>query len=572
MNSKYVLGINTYPRCNKFKFKKLLTSLLLKPNIQKDFIKKIDNNVLEFTQFLMKLNVSALKSYTNIELNQIINDYLKFKIGLINSSKYLMFIKNSDETYRVKIIFNQDKFEDPKDKDIKEKPKKVMPEIYEYHTFETIEHYNFPNECNIHTEYIIGDDTCQNQEQVILSLFDSYKVIQEYQNLQDDTLTNMINSMLQKGFKFVDTKDIDIEFIIDGIKSYAKNSDMFKNRISRLDYPKLAIDSNKPYSDYLNNLDPIKLTDFENKITHEHENGLSELVSIINDFKDIYAGNVTICGTKYHCNLPINRNIFMSKHQNDYKMFCDDDDLSANLDFKLYNFNLYKRTMYDIYTNMKTMKYIHQYEDIYKIKTPDDYIEFRKQLYQLSKQHNENISFKFNMLDCYCLMSHINYDNDKIIKYENDTSKNNNLNFCMGFWSIIIPPYEIDPFTSIQEVSKEDIVFSQKYTKNTLKNCLYNYIYTGANENEYSRTQIDYNRLLYTEQIKRYCNTHTKSEKFNKGDFYYLFDSVVEWINSNNVESNEFVSDRLFRKIKIEEIDVDEWNDKLSNDDILNTH
>ena len=370
-NAKYILGINTYPRCNKFKLKKLLMSLLLKPNINTKFIKALDANVLEFTQFLMKVNISAIKSYTNQELNQIVNDYLKIKIGLINSSKYLMFIKldnHDNQAYKVKIIFNQDKYEDPDKNDTtkKQKPKKVTPEVYEYHTFETIEHFDFLGDCNIHTEYIISDDTCQSQEQIITSLFDSHTVLHEQPNIKDDTLTNMLNETLKHGFKFVDCKDIDIEFIVDGLKGYTKNSEMFKNRISRLDYPKLAIDSNKPYNDFLNNLDQNKLNEFETKITKEHDEGLKELLQIINDFKDIYAGQTTISGTKYHTNLPINRNIFMSKHQNCYKMFCDDDDLSANLDFKLYNFNLYVRTMNDIYANMKTMKYIKQYEEIYK--------------------------------------------------------------------------------------------------------------------------------------------------------------------------------------------------------------
>ena len=312
-------------------------------------------------------------------------------------------------------------------------------------------------------------------------------------------------------------------------------------------------------------VDKINFDNFKN-----YNENINEVKRIYQEFHEIYS-NSSFQGTKYHTNVMINRNQFLYDYDSKYKFFTDDDDFTCGLE------NYYR--IYQEYENIINEFYkvdIPTYKLLFKILNLNINVpniinnEFRKNIREIFTIQNmaENIYVRYLYViytKCCIFETRFMYKRDN--KY---TLRIKSFSEC----NKIIPPYLPFNFTMIQESASEDCAFTYiHYSNISLNNVLnYNfntYYYFNAACNNYvlldkksSFTINRYNtyKMIIGSNIERYT-------PLNIGRYYYKFDSIVEFINCNNIEELRFVCDKQDRKIKSGDIkDINDWNDKLSRE------
>ena len=401
------LGINCFPGNDKYKFKRLLTSLLVVP-----YFPDALNIGFQINKLVVKLVNELLKrpEYTPEVINKI-------------CSKYVLKILN------------------PKTEMIK-----LPQELNEFNSVP------FSFNMDIDTEFYIitKDKTFLPVIQQVASVIKGWNTVLIYEHLPNkSSIKEMIDYLINNfNFKPISSDKICVEFLVDRTEN----------------------------------------------INQEFEN-------IINEFKSLYKGKVSVCGTVKKTNLMINRNIFMYRHLEDYKIFCDDDDVSADLDSKL--------------------KIVDTYYLYY-----GKYDQFRQEKYEESKEKGKDLTLDYKNLYVYITRSYVKY-----VK---------TIGFANGFYNCIIPNHVVNCFTGINNVYLEDHIFSDIYKHNQL-NCYDLMYYTlDKSKNDYDFNDSDeymfkLNEVNYVKG-RLECNTTDKKKYVNLlNDDKFKYDDTFEYSIDGNI-------------------------------------
>ena len=465
--------------------------------------------------------------------------------------------------------------------------------------------------------------------------FIQFKMIfQKNKDLNSIDYSNIINEILQKeypnGIKisyqtFLELYELQPELFNEDIEKYfnddienLKNENLknenLKNENLKNENPKNENPKNEnPKNENLKNENPenenLKNENLKNKNLKnenpENENlkfknynpNINNVKKVFDEFKKEYP-NSSFQGTKYHTNLMINRNQFLNDFDSKHKIFIDDDDFTCGLEHYYSIYQLYVDYINNNWLNIRN-KII---EICYK---------FRNEFNELNNLMNEILNFKNNnvlkfreIMRNYLLFIDVNNDNyfessRNIIKrlIYSIYMKMNMYNFptmCMNFktnklekclcvcadWSKIMPPYMPINFIMVNDTLCEDVMFSKINFTHTnyfdIKKPIY-YYFMEAHTNHWGTWENCswFEKIHILSYLNLIRPNYFKYVFVNIGRYYYKYDSIIEFSNSNNESELRFVSCRKNRKILIDDIlkkyeNIDKWNDELSKDYLKN--
>ena len=560
MNSVLNIGITCYHGNNKHKFKRMLASLFVTPNIlsYENIVNEYSNLIKIITEKISnnnKTNYELIKLCVKSWFEKGIQFNDEFKITRIDN--YIL-IKNNDTNLQLQ--FNDELI-------------KLILLITDSNSHFSINNDNLFVYNNTLICYV-GQILCCNIVKKYIDLNHKFETIKEY-----------IDDMLQYDFiydKPIPNNLIEFTFLIDGYSGIKYESfERFYHSLQKQLFDKIC--PNEEYISYKlkPDLKSIIKEYFENEYNNTYEN-TSELIGIIQEFKTLTNHVVKINGTKYKNLVQINRNIFMMKHENSFIQFLDDDDFSSSI-FQRYTqamtgINLLiendnRIILIDLITSIeKCRKYIaiKRKQKINLINTYDlmklDYYQFRQ---FMKKYCGELIRFIFNgKIDYKNLTKIYNdkslntlrirfkhlYDEYKSCDMTNQMSgyiyeKRNNI--MSGFWSFTIQPFTLNIFSVIDDLFGEDYIFrSIRDEFKSSTSVLYPYPFYYYLETTNSNGLMNSNKcklmLKWVYNAGLTCNDLNDYEKNNYGSdevcHYYNWDSKIEWFNGVNYNL-EYIAD-----------------------------
>ena len=354
------------------------------------------------------------------------------------------------------------------------------------------------------------------------------------------------------------------------LKEILKNK--MKSNSFKMDYKMFMLEYNNVSKSFLVNQFPLIQNYYDN---------VNNIIKLYKELHNLYP-NSSLEGTKYHVNVMINRNIFL-KDPNYFKIFVDDDDFTNGLDNYNHNINLYKQKIKELFPSIRNsiiacLKNISIKNKTKMKKIPENIIDFQKFIYNYFMKTPINRFDEINNRIIYHEYSkfYINFLSLKLI------SNKFSFNHVYGFWSCIIIPYMLFPIVNVQETSGEDVGFKLSHlynNNNDDKDSLYLYNYLTKSQADYNDDDITH-KHSENSVILNIDNHIFKYDNQNKGRYYYKYDSLVECLKYNDktgdfTESIEFVCERN-RKITKKEIllkyTLEQWNDKLSDEYLLDLH
>lgn len=345
-----------------------------------------------------------------------------------------------------------------------------------------------------------------------------------------------------------------------------------KNNKFKMDYKMFMLEYDNVNKSFLKEQFPL---------IQNYYNNIKNIIEIYKELHNIYP-NSSLEGTKYHTNLMINRNMFL-KNPNYFKTFIDDDDFTNGLDNYNYNINIYKQKLKELYPNIRNniiqcFKNLSIKNKSKMKKIPENFIEFQKFIYSyFMKTPINRFDDVYNRI-IYHEYSKFYIDFSLSFKYNEKIS----LKYANSFSSCFIIPYLLFPLDNVQETLAEDGGFKKSHLYNNHikdKNVLYLYNYFSVSYSDYNNDDVTHQNSEKS-IILNMDNHIYKYDKQNKGRYYYKYDSLIEYLKYNDKtgefeESIEFVCERN-RKITKKEIlskyTLEQWNDKLSDEYLLELH
>lgn len=391
-------------------------------------------------------------------------------------------------------------------------------------------------------------------------------IYQEKFHIKEDTLKRIpyyYYNKVHENYKITDSDKMKLKEIL-------KNK--MKSNKFKMDYKMFMLE--------YNNVNKTFLIDHFPLIQNYYDN-VNNIIKLYKELHNLYH-NSSLEGTKYHTNLMINRNMFL-KDPNYFKIFIDDDDFTNGLDNYNHNIKVYKRKLKELFPSIRN-NIITCFNNISInskskiIKIPENIVDFQKFIYDYFMKSPINRFDDINNRMIYYEYSKF-YINFLLLYASNDKFSFRHVN---SFGSCIIIPYILFPIDNVQETFGEDVGFkiSHLYNNNINdKNILYLYNYFTPSKSDYNDNDITH-RYSENSVILNMDNHIFKYDNQNKGRYYYKYDSLVECLKYNDktgkfVESIEFVCERN-RKITKKEIlsnyTLEQWNDKLSDEYLLELH
>ena len=495
ITKKFFIGINCFPGNDKYKFKRLLASLLVKPKFNEKWYPETSLSQQTFESPLMTYFKNEaefirrnLMSVCNASLTKMVNSLLEKRFERSTSDACVEFLVDGLELPNKDLMDIIEEF--------KQFHKNVIVSGTKYHTSVTVNRNIFLK--NHKSDYVCfcDDDDISCSIDVKVELFRIYLNYIYYQ-IKDTNLRT-----IPEFKKYVGSENV-IECITNIVSSD-------KTKLSDFDIMNLTDKFRKATFDFLLTNPDYKPTVVNKNVNKVVEQSDIKQSDVNKDIKQLDAEQSDV-----------DKNI----NQSDYKI-SDVKQSDVNNDVKQ--------------TDNKTSDVNKDFHGP-SIKEPiklTDYLILKPYSYA-------TIASKLIYYTISYFGPHF---------FQTYTIKHNKNSICYGIWSLIIPPWTIDNYTNVKEVKNEDVIYDVMHhliRPNSwlmIKNTRPTYFYMMPSFNDYSA-------LTTNDAIASVSNTimfgPSRKYKLSKKGFEY--DSIVEY-KRNGQSSFEFVADRDFRGYSVEDV------------------